>query len=631
MILRFSAWGFILTMLAALSFNSCSRAQVHGGVTSVGTIHPGDIATFKNSAQIQNGSGIPITGQCYVYTGTYPSGTWGPGSCATGAGGPASIQVSAGSGLSVTPITPCATGTCLYTLSLTGIITAGGPIGDSTHISQITYNAEGQLTVVSSVAIAFPFTPSSTLGCTQLPTFTGDITNSNCAMTITASAVTNSKLANMTGPAIKGIVSGTGAPNDLTPTQVTATFCNLATASLIGCMPILSGIPSQYLGGDGAFHYLMPAVSVTGTHPITSADCNTNIMASGGLYAITIPGSLTGFPAACKIGVINTEIYSGIGTANAKLLSGFPTDLFNRLYPQQAAQIALNAAGTAFETIINPGRWHIPATVELCAAQNGNDVTADGLGSGTGCYATIQTAINTLTGQIDPANFGCAVGLYAGGTSIFSEADSYGPSQCTGITFNVRGSITHTSTTYCYSIGDGGIIIYNANLGSVPILKCNTGNNVAEGAFYGHQDIIGDINGNIEWIPGGSNDVFEYADAQGRFTNAFTGSGLIIGNGTAVSSLAVFDCNFGCRGIQSSGPIGFSANVTMGQALILHSGSLMNMASTWSGAPLTIGASQPTGYSLLITNGTAITGGTTPNTGLPAQNSNFGVVASSPI
>lgn len=44
----------------------------------------------------------------------------------------------------------------LAKVNLTDVITAGGPIGDSTHVAQVTYNANGQITAISSVAIVFP-------------------------------------------------------------------------------------------------------------------------------------------------------------------------------------------------------------------------------------------------------------------------------------------------------------------------------------------------------------------------------------------------------------------------------------------------------------------------------------------
>lgn len=41
-----------------------------------------------------------------------------------------------------------------WTIDLATVITAGGPIGDSTHVAQVTYDAYGRLTAVSSVAIS---------------------------------------------------------------------------------------------------------------------------------------------------------------------------------------------------------------------------------------------------------------------------------------------------------------------------------------------------------------------------------------------------------------------------------------------------------------------------------------------
>lgn len=46
------------------------------------------------------------------------------------------------------------------------------------------------------------------------------ISSTGAAWAINSAAVTNAKMADMTGPAIKGKVTGTGAPEDLTPAQV---------------------------------------------------------------------------------------------------------------------------------------------------------------------------------------------------------------------------------------------------------------------------------------------------------------------------------------------------------------------------------------------------------------------------
>lgn len=59
-------------------------------------------------------------------------------------------SVSGGTGITVTPSPIVGAGT----VALTNQIVAGGPIGDATHVAQITWNAQGQLKVVASVLIA---------------------------------------------------------------------------------------------------------------------------------------------------------------------------------------------------------------------------------------------------------------------------------------------------------------------------------------------------------------------------------------------------------------------------------------------------------------------------------------------
>lgn len=289
----------IVSLFIGVFLQSCAHAQVNGGVTSSGAITAGHGATFKSKSQIIDSGGAPINNgttaggdlsgtypnptvaklqgngvvntnplnsQCLVFTGTFPTGTWGPGSCAGGSGGVSSII--AGTGITIASPSTCITN---CTVSITPVITAAGPIGDSSHVAQITYNAQGQLTTVNSVAIAL--SALGILPCAQLPTFTGDVTNSACGMTIASSVVTNAKLASMTAPSVKGVVS-TGNPVDLTPTQVTANFCNLATVSLKGCAAILSGNATDYYGGDGAYHALV--ISTSGNPTATAGPAAVN-------------------------------------------------------------------------------------------------------------------------------------------------------------------------------------------------------------------------------------------------------------------------------------------------------------------------------------------------------------------
>lgn len=94
---------------------------------------------------------------------------------------------------------------------------------------------------------------SGTLAGSQLPTFTGDVTNSNAAMTIAASAVTLAKMANL--PAHTRIGNNTGSsavPLALTSTQETADL-NLFTTTLQGLVPGSGGGTTNFLRADGTW------------------------------------------------------------------------------------------------------------------------------------------------------------------------------------------------------------------------------------------------------------------------------------------------------------------------------------------------------------------------------------------
>lgn len=291
----------LMTLIVQASLIGAAFAQVSGGVTSSGPVTPGHIATFKSKAQIQDGGAPVISGtvaggdlsgtypnpkviklqavpvavttpldtQCLVYDG--PGSTWKPGSCAAGgAGTVTSVTATAGTGITLS-------GTCASvsvfscTFGLTPQITAAGPIGGATAVPQITFNASGQLTTVTSVPIAISFSQvSGTLPSGQFGPLSGDVVTSGYAATIQANAittakildanVTNAKLSNMAANTVKGSIAG-GVPADLSATQLT-TLCNVATNVLKGCLPILSNVTTQYFAGDGTFRAL-PAPDVT--------------------------------------------------------------------------------------------------------------------------------------------------------------------------------------------------------------------------------------------------------------------------------------------------------------------------------------------------------------------------------
>lgn len=366
----------------------------------------------------------------------------------------------------------------------------------------------------------------------------------------------------------------------------------------------------------------VPTRAVSSNDTASSSDCGKLILASG-YITLTLPAA-NSVPSGCRIGYKNTGVYTGIGSARGKILANFPADFAanNILYPSQSGEVTSD--GTNWYTSVDPGRWLIPTNVELCVRQDGSN-TSDGLGNGTvasDCLATIQRAVTIIGTQFDGGGYNaCNVGLYAGGTSIFSEAVTMtGQSVGCYLTFNFRGAITHTSTTSCYTGGDNGIAIWNTNLGFAPIFRCNTSNAGSIGAFYCHQTCIFDIIGPMQWVPGGTNDQFLFVDGQGRVTANFTGAGLVVGDGATRSFNNMFQCDQHCAQIQVSGSVGFSANVTGNRIFAAYGGSLMNTNASFAGSVTGITTSIASGYSVLNINGTTIPGGTTTSgTGGPGQ------------
>jgi hypothetical protein len=94
-----------ISLVVALLFPAFAIAQTSGGLTRSGAVNPGDLSRFKNNSQLEKVPGTPLNLQCLVYTGTYPSGSWGAGSCAGGASGVQ--QIIAGTGITITEGTPC--------------------------------------------------------------------------------------------------------------------------------------------------------------------------------------------------------------------------------------------------------------------------------------------------------------------------------------------------------------------------------------------------------------------------------------------------------------------------------------------------------------------------------------------
>lgn len=260
-----------------------------------------------------------------------------------------------------------------------------------------------------------------------------------------------------------------------------------------------------------------------------------------------------------------------------------------------------------------PGRGNV---YELCVRQDGSD-SNDGFGTAAAdCLALPQTAINIIGTEWDGGGYNvCAVGFYAGGTSTLPVSTQTGQSVGCYLTYNIRGTTKFTGAGSCFSNGDNAISIWNWNLTFVPTFACNTSNVSNTGQFKGHQTSIYDFNGGTAiWIPGGvtglgtggtkgTNDSFFDVDLQGSAT---FNAQINIGNGTdTFNPLTLVFCEAHCSKVTLSGTIAFNPLVTMGVALVLRAGSVINTTLTWSGATIT-SAITVTGNSVLIYNGTTI-------------------------
>ena len=270
-------------------------------------------------------------------------------------------------------------------------------------------------------------------------------------------------------------------------------------------------------------------------------------------FSETLP-AVGSFPAGCKVKIKNGDSYSGPSTGRGRQLIGFPSDLFNILFPGQVLEVQI-VNGT-WVTTLNPGRWLVPGpTFYMNQTSGSNSGAADGLAAGSGAFQSLNYALVTEYQRVDNQNSSPTIYLDTAGNSggvTLSECDT-AQGQLIGINVGfiegLGGTAVWNTSGACaaFLIADnaewelGSLTVESTTSGGTGVQIHQTG--VADllsgfgcGAFSSGQCIASDHGGYINFDEAGGNlpigpgniGVFlalgQGTQMVGAFTAQFTGS-----------------------------------------------------------------------------------------------------------
>ena len=361
-----------------------------------------------------------------------------------------------------------------------GITSSGSPI-TSTGTIALGLGAITPTSVVASGAVSGSNLSNTNTG-DQTITLTGDVTGSGTgsfAATIAAGAVTNAKLADMTGTVIKGRSSGTGAPNDLSMASVNAMLPVFVgdsgsggTQGLVLAPTSGSGAAHKFLRADAQWiapdlNDLTPSQSGT-SGKVLSTNGTTTIWSSVGVGSVTsvsvttangVSGTVataTTTPAiSLTLGAITPTSVAASGAVTGSNLSGTNTgdQTLNSLLPSQvgAAGKNLQSDGTNVSFVADAG-----GTVTSVAATAGTGISVSGSPITTSGTLTIT---NTAPDQIVALTGG--TGITTSGTYPNFTVTNSAPDQTVALTAStgITTSGTYPNFTIANSAPDQTVAI----------------------------------------------------------------------------------------------------------------------------------------------------------------------------
>lgn len=188
----------------------------------------------------------------------------------------------------------------------TGKILADSGINPSSKANVASPTFTGTVTtpnliVTGNASVGGNETITGTLGVTGVATF-------SATPVVPAASFANASLANMAGDTVKGRLSTTGAPQDLTKTQLT-TLVNPVTSSLSGAAPASGGGTTNYLRADATWadpriKVLLNTYTASASASLQDTACFTTTYTSYELEIINL------IPSTANVN-IQLQVYSG--------------------------------------------------------------------------------------------------------------------------------------------------------------------------------------------------------------------------------------------------------------------------------------------------------------------------------